>query len=123
MRRSASKITSGDVFILDLGKKIYQLNGSECNKDERFKVEVYSIMLQISTAELSLELVLTFMLQWYKHSAQYTRLNAVMWVWLPVEKTTDLKVWQFTTGEADIHSTVVNVMTELIKSSDNSQGY
>jgi gelsolin len=32
-----SRINSDDVFILDLGTKMYQWNGSGCNKDERFK--------------------------------------------------------------------------------------
>ncbi|XP_013406840.1 gelsolin-like protein 2 [Lingula anatina] len=30
-------LNSGDVFILDLGLKIYQWNGTDSNKDERFK--------------------------------------------------------------------------------------
>lgn len=30
-------LTSGDVFIIDLGDKIYQYNGSECSHDEKFK--------------------------------------------------------------------------------------
>lgn len=36
-----SRVHSGDVFILDLGLKIYQWNGSESNKDERFKAMQY----------------------------------------------------------------------------------
>jgi gelsolin len=36
-----SRLNSGDVFILDLGLQIYQWNGSECNKDERFKAMQY----------------------------------------------------------------------------------
>ncbi|KAK2187184.1 hypothetical protein NP493_176g01064 [Ridgeia piscesae] len=32
-----SRVTSNDVFILDLGLKLYQWNGADCNKDERFK--------------------------------------------------------------------------------------
>ncbi|GFR87113.1 gelsolin [Elysia marginata] len=36
-----SRINSGDVFILDLGRKIYQWNGSGSNKDERFKAAGY----------------------------------------------------------------------------------
>ncbi|GFO33321.1 gelsolin, partial [Plakobranchus ocellatus] len=38
---SKSRINSGDVFILDLGNKIYQWNGSGSNKDERFKAAGY----------------------------------------------------------------------------------
>ena len=34
----ASKIISGDVFILDLGKKLIQFNGSDSNKDEKYNV-------------------------------------------------------------------------------------
>jgi len=36
-----SRVHSGDVFILDLGLKIYQWNGSQSNKDERFKAMQY----------------------------------------------------------------------------------
>ncbi|XP_071829544.1 gelsolin-like protein 2 [Apostichopus japonicus] len=36
-----SKLNSGDVFILDLGLQIYQWNGAECNKDEKFKAVQY----------------------------------------------------------------------------------
>ncbi|KAK3761852.1 hypothetical protein RRG08_019430 [Elysia crispata] len=32
-----SKVTSDDVFILDKGLEIYQWNGSNCNKDEKYK--------------------------------------------------------------------------------------
>lgn len=31
------KMSSDDVYILDLGNKLYQWNGKGCNKDERFK--------------------------------------------------------------------------------------
>lgn len=34
-------LVSADVFILDLGLRFYQWNGSECNKDERFKAAGY----------------------------------------------------------------------------------
>lgn len=34
-------VTSKDVFILDKGLQIWQFNGSECNKDERFKATQY----------------------------------------------------------------------------------
>ncbi|KAI0221917.1 Gelsolin-like protein 2 [Lamellibrachia satsuma] len=33
----SSRLNSNDVFILDLGLKLYQWNGTDCNKDERFK--------------------------------------------------------------------------------------
>ena len=36
--RNKSLLNDGDVFILDLGAEIYQWNGSNCNKDEKFKV-------------------------------------------------------------------------------------
>lgn len=36
--RKADSLKSEDVFILDLGNKIYQWNGSGSNKDERMKV-------------------------------------------------------------------------------------
>jgi len=36
-----SRVQSGDVFILDLGVKIYQWNGNQSNKDERFKAMTY----------------------------------------------------------------------------------
>jgi len=36
-----SRITSDDVFILDLGMTLYQWNGSGSNKDERFKAMQY----------------------------------------------------------------------------------
>ncbi|KAK2150642.1 hypothetical protein LSH36_397g02032 [Paralvinella palmiformis] len=39
-------LTSGDVFILDAGNKIYQWNGSECNKDERFQHVFYSMLTE-----------------------------------------------------------------------------
>ena len=35
---SRKSLKSGDVFILDLGLKLYQWNGSKSNKDERTKV-------------------------------------------------------------------------------------
>jgi len=34
-------VTSGDVYILDKGLEIWQWNGSECNKDEKFKATQY----------------------------------------------------------------------------------
>ncbi|XP_013406832.1 gelsolin-like protein 2 [Lingula anatina] len=36
-----SLLSSGDVYILDLGLKLYQWNGSGSNKDERFKAVQY----------------------------------------------------------------------------------
>lgn len=36
--RVRKSLNSGDVFILDLGRMIYQWNGSGSNKDERMKV-------------------------------------------------------------------------------------
>lgn len=36
-----ARVHSGDVFILDLGLKLYQWNGNESNKDERFKAMQY----------------------------------------------------------------------------------
>lgn len=38
---SKNRIKSDDVFILDLGKEIWQWNGSGCNKDEKFKAARY----------------------------------------------------------------------------------
>lgn len=38
---SKENLDSGDVFILDLGDKIYQWNGASCNKDEKFKATQY----------------------------------------------------------------------------------
>lgn len=38
---SRKRVQSGDVFILDLGLKIYQWNGSQSNKDERYKAMEY----------------------------------------------------------------------------------
>ena len=38
---SVKRLVSSDVFILDLGLKVYQWNGSEANKDEKFKVCAY----------------------------------------------------------------------------------
>ena len=38
MPLSKKRLNSDDVFILDLGLKIFQWNGNGCNKDERFKV-------------------------------------------------------------------------------------
>ncbi|RUS91962.1 hypothetical protein EGW08_000175 [Elysia chlorotica] len=43
---SKSRINSGDVFILDLGRKVYQWNGSGSNKDERFKAAGYCQQLE-----------------------------------------------------------------------------
>ena len=34
-------LDSSDVFILDLGLKIFQYNGSSCNKDEKYKAVQY----------------------------------------------------------------------------------
>lgn len=39
--RARSRLVSGDVFILDLGLNLYQWNGNDCNKDERFKAMQY----------------------------------------------------------------------------------
>ncbi|XP_062612818.1 gelsolin-like protein 1 isoform X3 [Saccostrea cucullata] len=44
--RSASRLDSGDVFILDLGLTIYQWNGKGSNKDERMKAMQYLIALK-----------------------------------------------------------------------------
>lgn len=44
--RTASRLNSDDVFILDLGKEIYQWNGSGSNKDERMKAMQYCIKLK-----------------------------------------------------------------------------
>lgn len=35
--RCKSNLHNGDVFILDLGHKLFQWNGEECNKDEKFR--------------------------------------------------------------------------------------
>jgi len=35
-------VTSDDVFIFDLGLKLFQLNGSKANKDEKFRATQYS---------------------------------------------------------------------------------
>jgi len=43
---SKSRLDSGDVFILDLGKRIIQWNGSESNKDEKFKAAQYCQKLE-----------------------------------------------------------------------------
>lgn len=39
--RCRSKLNSGDVFILDQGLQLYQWNGTDSNKDERFKAGQY----------------------------------------------------------------------------------
>lgn len=39
--RSRARIVSDDVFILDLGLQLYQWNGKNSNKDERFKAMQY----------------------------------------------------------------------------------
>ncbi|XP_076111074.1 gelsolin-like protein 2 isoform X1 [Mytilus galloprovincialis] len=39
--RKKSKLDSSDVYILDLGLQIYQWNGENCNKDEKFKAMQY----------------------------------------------------------------------------------
>ncbi|CAG2216132.1 GSN [Mytilus edulis] len=39
--RKRSKLDSNDVYILDLGLQIYQWNGENCNKDEKFKAMQY----------------------------------------------------------------------------------
>ncbi|XP_048739301.1 gelsolin-like protein 2 isoform X1 [Ostrea edulis] len=44
--RAASRLDSGDVFILDLGLTIYQWNGRGSNKDERMKAMQYLIALK-----------------------------------------------------------------------------
>lgn len=41
-----ARLKSGDVFILDLGLMLYQWNGSESNKDERFKALQYLQLLK-----------------------------------------------------------------------------
>ncbi|XP_041350062.1 gelsolin-like protein 2 [Gigantopelta aegis] len=44
--RARSLVKSCDVYILDLGDMIYQWNGSECNKDEKFKAMQYLVDLK-----------------------------------------------------------------------------
>jgi len=39
--RCRSLVTSDDVFVLDAGLEIFQFNGSNCNKDEKFKAVEY----------------------------------------------------------------------------------
>ncbi|XP_014772820.1 gelsolin-like protein 2 [Octopus bimaculoides] len=39
--KNKDMLDSGDVFILDLGKTIYQWNGAQSNKDEKFKAAMY----------------------------------------------------------------------------------
>lgn len=39
--KNKDMLNSGDVFILDLGKTIYQWNGKTSNKDEKFKAAMY----------------------------------------------------------------------------------
>jgi len=39
--RSMGNIDSSDVYILDLGLKLIQWNGSKCNKDEKFQASIY----------------------------------------------------------------------------------
>ena len=43
---SKSRLTSNDVFILDLGLELYQWNGSSCNKDEKFAAMQYLVNLK-----------------------------------------------------------------------------
>ncbi|XP_067937826.1 gelsolin-like protein 2 isoform X2 [Watersipora subatra] len=44
MRRKL--VNSGDVFIMDLGMKIYQWNGSNCSKDEKYNAAAYCQQLE-----------------------------------------------------------------------------
>ena len=46
--RSKEYLKDDDVFILDMGTEIYQWNGRSCNKDEKFKVCVFSIKIHIT---------------------------------------------------------------------------
>ena len=46
-----TRLNPGDVFILDLGSKLYQWNGPGSSKDERFKVWIYW-----TTTDLSIEI-------------------------------------------------------------------
>lgn len=39
-------INSGDVFIMDLGLKIYQFNGANCSKDEKYNAAAYCQQLE-----------------------------------------------------------------------------
>ncbi|XP_064604250.1 gelsolin-like protein 2 [Liolophura sinensis] len=48
--RVKKSLNSGDVFILDLGRMIYQWNGSGSNKDERMKAMQYLIELKSERA-------------------------------------------------------------------------
>lgn len=41
-----SRLTSNDVFILDLGLTLYQWNGKDCSKDERFKAMQFLVSLK-----------------------------------------------------------------------------
>jgi len=41
-----SRVSSGDVYILDLGKKIWQWNGDGANKDEKFQAAAYCQQLE-----------------------------------------------------------------------------
>ena len=50
--RKAGNLKHDDVFILDMGMKIYQWNGSASNKDERMKVR--SKLLNTSTIKTPL---------------------------------------------------------------------
>lgn len=46
VNRCVASLDSGDVFILDLGMKLIQWNGSGSNKDERFKAGQYMQQLE-----------------------------------------------------------------------------
>ncbi|XP_064604543.1 gelsolin-like protein 1 [Liolophura sinensis] len=52
-----SKLNSGDVYILDMGKQIYQWNGTDCNKDERFKAMQYVQELESERGGASTEVL------------------------------------------------------------------
>ncbi|ESO90008.1 hypothetical protein LOTGIDRAFT_192582 [Lottia gigantea] len=43
---SKKRITDSDVFILDLGRTVYQYNGANCSKDEKFKAAQYCQQLE-----------------------------------------------------------------------------
>lgn len=57
VKRARSSLNSGDVFILDLGLEIFQFNGNDSNKDERFKVSRFSKFTHISLIDHSSQIL------------------------------------------------------------------
>ncbi|XP_011405971.1 PREDICTED: gelsolin-like protein 2 [Amphimedon queenslandica] len=68
---SKKALDDTDVFILDLGQKIYQWNGDGANKDERFKASQYLQKLRSDRGKCETEVFVGEDLEWLKLVEKY----------------------------------------------------